>query len=127
GDRFHEGLALTLLGRAEERQGDVSAARTLHARALAIARALGDYAVGSVCLDGLASVTAAQGEYGKAARLWGAAEALRDHSGFTFIPIERPSYELAVAAARAKLGAAAMDAAWATGRALSPEQALAGI
>src|SRR5262249_5324321 len=121
GDRWHESFALALLGRTEERQGDLSAARTLHERALAIVRALGDHAVGSFCLDGLASVTAAQGEYGKAARLWGAAEALRDHSGFAFIPIERPRYELAVAATRAQFGAAAMDAAWAAGRALSPE------
>src|SRR5262249_19933195 len=127
GDRWHESFALTLLGRTKERQGDFLAARTLHERALAIVCALRDYAIGSVCLDSLASVTAAQGEDGSAARLWGAAEALRDHSGFAFIPIERPSYELAVAAARAQLGAAAMDAAWATGRALSPEQALAGV
>jgi predicted ATPase/class 3 adenylate cyclase len=127
GDRWHESFALTLLGRTEERQGDFSAARTLHERALAIVRALGDYAVGSVCLDSLASVTAAGGEYVKAARLWGAAEALRAHSGFAFIPIERPSYDLAVAAARAQLGAATMDAAWAAGRALMPEQALAEV
>jgi hypothetical protein len=43
-----------------------------------------------------------------------------------FIPlVEQANYEGAVAAARAELGEEAFDVAWAEGRSMTPEQALA--
>ena len=60
-----------------------------------------------------------------AARLWGAAEALRDALGTPIFPIYRAEYEHAVTAARDTLGAQAFTAAWAEGGSLTPEQAVA--
>ena len=66
-----------------------------------------------------------QGEPTWAARLWGAAEALRETMGTPISPVYRADYERSVAAARAQLGEQAFAAAWAEGRTMTPEQALA--
>jgi DNA-binding CsgD family transcriptional regulator len=60
-----------------------------------------------------------------AVRLWGAAEVLREAARIPLSPIERVDYERAVAAARTWLGEQAFAAAWAEGRAMTPEQAFA--
>jgi DNA-binding NarL/FixJ family response regulator len=77
------------------------------------------------CLEGLAGVVVAEGEPVWAARLWGAAETLRETVGAPIPPVERTDYERAVAVAHAKLGEQAFSAAWAEGRAMTLEQALA--
>jgi hypothetical protein len=59
-----------------------------------------------------------------AARLFGAAEALRAAIGSPIPPIERAEYERAVAASRTALGEAAFAAAWAEGRAMTLERAV---
>jgi DNA-binding CsgD family transcriptional regulator len=59
-----------------------------------------------------------------AARLWGAAESLREAIGRPMPPVYRAEYERSVAAARAQLGEKAFAAAWAEGRTMTPEQAL---
>jgi DNA-binding CsgD family transcriptional regulator len=78
-------------------------------------------------LEGLAGVVAAQGELVWAAQLWGAAEALRETIHAPIPPVERAGYERSVAKARAHLGQQAFAAAWAEGRTMEPEQALAAI
>jgi DNA-binding NarL/FixJ family response regulator len=60
-----------------------------------------------------------------AARLWGAAEVVREVSEMPIPPVERTAYECAVAAIRTQLGEKAFASAWAEGRTLSPEQAVA--
>jgi DNA-binding CsgD family transcriptional regulator len=64
----------------------------------------------------------AQGE--RAARLWGAAEALREEIGSPLQPSDRPDYDHSVATARAHLDGAAWEAAWEQGRAMSPEETI---
>ena len=76
-------------------------------------------------LEGLAAVVTTQGEQVWAARLWGAAEALREAMGVPIPPVYRAGFERSVAATRLLLGEKAFAAAWAEGRAMTPEQALA--
>ena len=57
--------------------------------------------------------------------MWGAAETLRETSGAPIPPVERPAYESSVTAARAQLGEKPFATAWAEGRLMTPEQALA--
>jgi predicted ATPase/class 3 adenylate cyclase/DNA-binding CsgD family transcriptional regulator len=125
GDR--EGIAgsLLLLAKGTAFQGDHTAARALYEESLAITRTLGAKLDITSGLEGLASVVAVQGEPIWAARLWGAAEALREAINIPLPPFERASYERSVAAASAKLGEQALAVAWAEGRTMSPEQALA--
>ncbi len=75
-------------------------------------------------LEGLAQVVALQGEELWAARLWGAANALREAIHTPLPPIDCADYERSVAAARGSLGEKAFTAAWSQGRVMSPEQAL---
>ena len=76
-------------------------------------------------MEGLASIVAAQDELVWAARLWGAAEVLREVIGAPLPPVECPDYEQAVAATLAQLGEKVLAAAWAEGRTMTSEQALA--
>jgi DNA-binding NarL/FixJ family response regulator len=75
----------------------------------------------------LADIVARQGERVWAARLWGAAEALRQHIGAPLPPVYRADYERSVAAARAHLGEKPFAAAWAQGRTMTPEQVFAAV
>jgi hypothetical protein len=75
-------------------------------------------------LEGLAAVNRAPGQPGRAVRLLGAAEALREWVGVPLPPTEQANYELLVAAIHAALGEEAFAAAWAAGRALSLEDAV---
>jgi non-specific serine/threonine protein kinase len=77
-----------------------------------------------MCLDGLAGVAAAQARPARAARLLGAAEALREAIGAPTPPAGRAAHEREVAALRAALDGEAYAAAWADGRALPLERAV---
>jgi hypothetical protein len=68
---------------------------------------------------------AARDDPDRAARLWGAAEALRERLGAPLPPNDRAEYERDVAAVRQALGAERFAIAWVAGRSLTEEQAIA--
>ncbi|MDP9355507.1 MAG: tetratricopeptide repeat protein, partial [Chloroflexota bacterium] len=76
-------------------------------------------------LKHLAGVAAAQGDPERAARLFGAAAALREAIGTPLPPSERAGHERTLVEARRCLGDDAFAAAWATGRSLPLEEARA--
>jgi predicted ATPase/class 3 adenylate cyclase/DNA-binding CsgD family transcriptional regulator len=115
----------SLLGEVEASQGNYATSRSLYEESLTIARKTGDKGGMAIFLEKFASVVAAQGEFTWAARLWGSAEVLREVIGAPRSPFERVSYDRAVTAARAQIAEKVFDAAWAQGRAMTPEQALA--
>jgi tetratricopeptide (TPR) repeat protein len=90
---------------------------------LAIADELGD---SRTMIDGIelsAYVARALGRMDRAARLRGAADAFRETIGLPLSPAELTLYDPAVV--RAALGEPGFAAAWAEGRAMTPEQAVA--
>jgi len=123
------------LGLVARRQGDRVAARSRYRESLALRRELGDRRGIAECLEGLAEEdrgtapcrdqTPSQGQPERAARLLGAAEALRTRIGAPLPPHRRPEYETHRAALRVTLGEAAYTAAWSAGRALTWEEAVA--
>ena len=116
---------LVVLGRVAACEGDHAAAKTLYEESLTFAREISyNEDLLPPYLEGLADMVATRGDAVWAARLWGLAEAQREAMGVPISPIERASYEHAVAAARAQLGEKAFAAAWAEGRSMTPEQAL---
>jgi predicted ATPase/serine/threonine protein kinase/DNA-binding CsgD family transcriptional regulator len=125
GHRHGTAESLTVLGKVVAAQGDPTAARTLYEESLALSSTLGEKWVIAAGLLGLGEVIAAQRQGAWAAQLWGAAEALRDATGIPIPPVELADYERAVSAARVHLGEKAFAAAWAQGRSMTPEQALA--
>jgi hypothetical protein len=90
---------------------------------LVLNRKIGNSAYGVYCLEGFAGLAGERGQGARAARLWGAAEALRESIGSPPTPEARPYYEGSIAAARALLGERAWEAAFAEGSAMSPEEA----
>ena len=117
--------SLNNLGDVACGQGDYSAASALYQESLIMVRELGDPKGIANSLQSLAAVVDALGNHVRAARIWGAAERLREEIGFPLPPNDRPRYERRVAAARAVLGDdAAFDRAWQDGRALTLEQAI---
>ncbi|HET8631472.1 MAG TPA: tetratricopeptide repeat protein [Thermomicrobiales bacterium] len=125
GERRGVGRALQLLGDIALALGDLPAARTHYQESLALFRELGDRLFVAVCLEGLAGLAAAEGWPVRAGRLFGAAAALRDTIGAPLPDFNRAFYEWNQARARAAVDEATFAAAWAAGRLLTPEEALA--
>ncbi len=77
------------------------------------------------CLHGLALLTGATGADDTAAWLWGAEEALRSTMGAAVVPILVAQRDAAIAGLRTSIGDARFAVAWAAGRALPLDQAIA--
>ncbi len=105
--------------------GAVARAAALFSEALIRHRDIGNRAGVAECLRGLAAVAAAQERPLQAARLFGAVEALETRLSMPLLAPEQVEHDRYVAATRAQLPEQAWDAARATGRALSEEQAVA--
>ncbi len=121
-----EGMAFALVN-----QGFAALSNQDHKRALGLLReALRRLAelefrdVIGYCFEGLAAVLAFTGEAGPAARLLGAAEALRESVGVDLAPTERETHETTAAAVREALGEKRFSAAWRLGRDLPLDEAI---
>jgi ATP/maltotriose-dependent transcriptional regulator MalT len=125
GDR-QEGISesLSILGKVAALQNDYTAARAYYEESLTFSGKVDAVWIAS-SLEGLAGVVAAQGEPARAARLYGAAEALRGSVGIPILPVDRATYERLVAAVRTQLGEAVFSSRWTEGRTMTPGQALA--
>ena len=117
-------LSMDNLGWVAVLENSYERANKLYRESLALCRELGFRRLAVDALEGMSAVFQGYGRPGKAARLWGAAETLREHLDAPLSPVERLECDRLIAAARAALGAEAFAAAWAEGRALSLEQAL---
>ena len=126
GERQSISAALYTLATLAQAGGDHERAGDLFEEGLSLSDELGNEADVAHCLEGLASVAGAEGEIARAARLWGAEEALLERlevAVYTYVP-DRTLHQSRVAAARARLGERAWEAAWAEGRAMTPGQAV---
>lgn len=106
-------------------QNDSTRANALYKESYAIARETGNKLLIASCMEGLAILATAQEETAWSVHLWGAAESIRESIEAPMTPIERDVYARAVVAARIQLGEQAFAAAWAAGRSMTPEYALA--
>jgi hypothetical protein len=106
-------------------QGDYEGARALYRESLGILRPAGEQRGIARVLEGLAGLAAAEDQAERAARLFGAAEALRAAIGAPLPPGDRVRCHRGLALTRAALGEEAFAAAWAAGRAMSLNQATA--
>ncbi len=114
------------LGETALAQDDAARARKHLQQALILFRdPLGAMYGMAWCLAGLGGVAVLNEEPERAARLWGAAEAVRQAIGSRPAPASRATRERLMAEAREQLGAEAFDAAWAEGQVMTIEQAVA--
>jgi predicted ATPase/serine/threonine protein kinase len=106
-------------------QGDYAAARTLMEESLEIFRELDFKWDIAGCLEELAVVVAAQGESVRAVWFLSAAQALREAIGTPLPSVSQGMHQFTMASTRTQLGEQAFAAAWAKGRTIPLEQALA--
>jgi tetratricopeptide (TPR) repeat protein len=123
GSRWQVAEAFVKRATVARAQGDFELARALYTESLKIRRAMADKPNIPFELEGLAAL-ALQDDPHRAARLWGAAEKLRQTTNSPLMPAYQKDYAPLIAGVRAELGPAAFDAAWAEGQALTLEQAV---
>jgi hypothetical protein len=122
----HGAVAITLvnLGWVALKRGEVARAEALGCEALAILRELSASRHCAYALELLAGTAGAAGQGERAARLLGAAGAVRDTLGAPDPLNNQVDIEQAVAAERGAMGEQAWQAAYRDGRALSLETAI---
>lgn len=76
-------------------------------------------------LECIALILAALQQDGVATRLLGAAEALRENASTPMIPFERMEYDPLLTSLRARMDESAFSNAWAAGRRLTMDEAVA--
>jgi predicted ATPase/class 3 adenylate cyclase len=125
GERRAVARSLAHLGWARINQRDHAGARTLLVESLTIIRGIGDPLELMRVLKVAVDLAFAVDNMDLAARLQGAIDGLRDSVGAPVSPRERMSNDVNVGAMRAALGESRFAAAWAEGRAMTLEQAVA--
>jgi predicted ATPase/DNA-binding CsgD family transcriptional regulator/Tfp pilus assembly protein PilF len=125
GDPRSIATALTNLGIVAKERANYDRAQDYLAQALVIWRDKDVKQSIAEMLDVIASLAAASGWPARAARLWGAADSLRDATGMYRVPHKQSEYDSDTAGARAALGDAAFEAALTDGRAMDTNDAVA--
>jgi predicted ATPase/DNA-binding XRE family transcriptional regulator len=118
-DRWGTAISLGTMAWAALRQGDDARARQLLKESIGMRKELGDKGGIAWCLERFAEIERKRGRSERAARLYGAADDLRQRVDTGVDPPERSEHERSIALARAQLGPARWDSAWAVGRAMS--------
>ena len=116
---------LTDLGEIAHREGDFARATTLLTQALSQLWQLRDQFSVAFVLESLASLAYSQGNPERSARLFGAAEALREVIGTPLQAFDRLDYEQNVGSVRKNLDEMTFTRTWAEGRVLTLEQVVA--
>jgi non-specific serine/threonine protein kinase len=109
------------LGYVAQHRGDLPGSVAYFSEGLTVAREHAAQRPIGYCLAGLAGTVGLMGEPERAARLFGAADALLDSIDATVWPIDRAEQERNQSAIRARLSENVFAAAWEAGHTLSPE------
>jgi predicted ATPase/DNA-binding CsgD family transcriptional regulator len=125
GDELFIAEALAQLGTVALHVGDSGQATALYQQSLTLIWTRGYRECIAEDLAGLAATASLLGQPERAARLFGAVEALREVSGIRLSPLPRADYDRAVEGIRAHLDEATFAQAWEKGRAMPLEQAIA--
>jgi hypothetical protein len=116
GDKIGIAFSLLSLGRAALYRDKYDQADTLCHESLKIRLELSDRRGVAEGLECLAGIAAARGKPHEAARLFGAAEALREAINAPLPPSDRPYYDGALGMAKMQLDNESFDKAWQEGR-----------
>jgi predicted ATPase/DNA-binding XRE family transcriptional regulator len=120
-------VALHILAQVALAEGELDDAARLFEEGLEVSVELGEESSVAFYLQGIAAVAARRGDPIRAARLWGAAEVLLEGIeaiAFAHTP-DRSVYDRQVAEARERLDEATWRRAWAEGRAMTKDAAVA--
>jgi tetratricopeptide (TPR) repeat protein len=125
GDKLFMAIVLHDLGQMAQDRGQYDQAKTIHMESLVLCRALGSKRGIAMCLEKLAGIAVARCQPERAARLLGTTEALRQAITAPMGAADHADYGRFVALTHAGLDDNTFAAAWAEGRAMTLEQAVA--
>jgi non-specific serine/threonine protein kinase len=123
GDTWAVSRSLSDLGQIRVLQGNFAEAKAFAAEGVTLSLQLGDVREVAWYLETFAAAHAAQGDAGRAARLWGAADRLLESVGSPLLPLGMLRDRF-WDRARESLGEPAFQAALSEGRAMSQAQAV---
>ena len=125
GDRHRMNMVKSELAHLDRYEGQLEKAEAAYRETILEWKRLGHRAAVAHQLECFASIAQAREDGARAARLYGAAEALREKIAIPMTPKEKTEYDRQVANLRAGMDEKAFAAAWAEGHAMSMEQAIA--
>jgi adenylate cyclase len=125
GSKFYIAIALNNLGNVMRLQGDYDRARRLYTESLQMNRELGDGWAIAYLLEDIGCLEVLTGQPVRALKLVGAAFALREKIGAPLPVNDQAKLDKALQTARESLSNAEQAAAWAEGKEMTLEQALA--
>jgi predicted ATPase/DNA-binding SARP family transcriptional activator/Flp pilus assembly protein TadD len=125
GDKVSTATSLANLGNIYTLQGNFPQAAAVHRESLLLRHTVGDQRGLASSLTSLAELAVAIGHYERAARLHGVAERLRVELKVPLTAVAQEDMERDRATLLAAIGEMATAAAWAEGKAMSLEQAIA--
>jgi hypothetical protein len=124
GDQHRINMVHSELAHIERYEGHYTKAEAMYRETIKEWQRIGHRAAVAHQLECFAALAIQAGQLERTARLYGAAQALREKVGIQMTIAEQAEYEQTVAALRSRMGTAACDAAWAAGRALSMDEAV---
>lgn len=123
-DRHRLAMIHSEFAHLERLQGHFAQAKSLYRETIQEWQNIGHRAAIAHQLESFAFIAKAQEEDRRAAKLFGAAETLRESANLPMLFTERVEYEREVSDLRANMDGATFAKAWAEGRALTMEQAI---
>ena len=105
-------------------QDDLGRAADLYRESLSLSWETGLNPIVQSALEGFACVAGAKGEAERAARLWGAAQALHETKGIPRDPDFLAEADARISAVRSGMGEEAWEEAWRKGRAMTLDEAV---
>jgi hypothetical protein len=125
GDRHRINMVKSELAHLDRLEGQLAKAEAVYRETILEWKRLGHRAAIAHQLECFATLAQAGEQPERAARLFGAAEALREKIGIAMTPVERVEYDALIASLRAGMHDGAFSSSWSDGRTLSMEQAIA--
>ena len=124
GMTFGVALIMTMLGHLAHQQQHYTLAKARYREGLTLLRAFDSPTYTAWCLEGLAAVICAQGDYARTTRLCAKASALREQGETPLPPAERAVFEQVIATAKAAQEEPAFAREWECGSALTQDEAI---
>jgi predicted ATPase/class 3 adenylate cyclase len=124
GDEHRVTMIQSWLAHMQRHEGHFREAESEYRKTIRLWQKLGHRGAVAHQLESFAMVALELGQPERAARLFGAAEALREKIAMPMDPDERIEYDQQVGALRGRLEEDTLASAWAAGRALTMEQAI---
>jgi predicted ATPase/class 3 adenylate cyclase len=124
GDRHRINMVKSELAHIERYEGHYEKAETMYRVTLPEWQRIGHRAAIAHQLECLATIAKVREQGRRAARLFGAAEALRERINIPMTPLERQEYDREIANLRAGMDEEVFTPSWAEGRAMSMDHAI---